>query len=74
MTEFAHQIATKAAGGEVYVSSLRDPGDGTITYVVAYRFGSSGTKWLCSHRFESVDLAEAGAITLSSFLGCEVRR
>jgi len=74
MTDLAHQIATKAIGGEVYVTSVRDLSDGTVAYVVAYALGhSGGPKWLSRHRFPDVDAATAGAITLADFLGCEVR-
>ena len=70
----AHQIATKAAGGEVYISTLRDPTDGNLSYVVGYSFGDHGPpKWLSRHRFQSVDQAEAGAITLADFLSAEYR-
>lgn len=69
----AHQIATKALGGEVYISAMRDRADGAVSYAVAYRFGTGGTKWLCAHRFQNVDQAQAGAVTLADFLGCEVR-
>lgn len=73
MTQFAHQIATKALGGEVYVSMMRDPAEGSITYTVAYTFGSARTKWLSRHRFQTIDQAQAGAITLADFLGAEFR-
>jgi hypothetical protein len=74
---FAHQIATRAAGGEVYVSTLRDPTDGNLAYVVGYSFGdgerSHKPKWLSRNRFHSVDQADAAAQVLADFLGCEVR-
>jgi hypothetical protein len=74
MTEsFAFQIATKAIGGEVYVTSLRDPADGAISYIVGYSFRSGPDKWLSKHRFQSIDQAEAGALALSDFLGAEYR-
>ena len=74
MTPFPHQIATRAVGGKVYVSSLRDPCDGSTSYVIAYSFGHhAGPKWLSSHRFQSVDQAEAGALILADFLGAEYR-
>ena len=69
----APQIATRALGGEVRVSTMRDPTDGSIRYAVAYSFGSAGTKWLSHHRFQDVDQAQAGAITLADFLGAVVR-
>jgi hypothetical protein len=69
----AHQIATKALGGEVYVTSVPDVSDGTITYVIAYAFGHGGTKWLSRHKFQSIEQAEAGALALSDFLGAEYR-
>jgi hypothetical protein len=70
----AHQIATRAFGGEVFVTQIRDASGGPTTYAVAYRFGSAGTKWLSRHRWQDIGQCEAGAMTLSDFLGAEMRR
>jgi hypothetical protein len=66
-----HQIATKAIGGKVYVSSLRDPADGTARYGVVYTFGDATTTWVSRHRFPELAQAEAGCLALSDFLGAE---
>jgi hypothetical protein len=73
MTRMAHQIATRAIGGGVRISLVRDPADGSTRYAVAYTFGSAGTRWLCRHHFLEISQAEAGALTLADFLGAEYR-
>ena len=72
MTPAAHQIATKAIGGSVSVTTIRDPADGEERYAVSYQ--SSGAEWLSRHRFHDVTQADAGALTLADFLGAEVSR
>lgn len=67
----AHQIATRAVGGSVSVAIIRDPADGTSKFVVAYE--SSAWRWMSRDRFPDVCQAEAGALVLSDFLGCEYR-
>jgi hypothetical protein len=67
----AHQIATKAIGGTVSVTVIRDPADGTPRYAVSYE--SRAEQWLSRHRFHDVSQADAGALTLADFLGAEVR-
>ena len=69
----ADQIATKALGGTVGITLLRDPADGSIRYAVAYSFGSSGTKWVSRHRFQTIEQVEAGCLALADFLGAEYR-
>lgn len=69
----AHQIATKALGGEVFITTLRDPTDGSTKYAIGYSFGNAGTKWLSCHRFPDHEQAQAGALTLADFLGAEYR-
>jgi hypothetical protein len=71
MTLAAHQIATRAIGGTVSVTIIRDPADGSAGYAVTY--GSRGDQWQSRHRFSDVAQADAGALTLADFLGCEVR-
>jgi len=71
MTETAHQIATRVAGGTVFVTTLRDPSDGAARFVVAYQ--SRGDQWLSRHRFQTIEEAQAGALSLSDFLGAEYR-
>lgn len=66
----AHQIASRALGAIVFVSTIRDPADG-LRFAVAYECGP--TKWLSRHRFQTVEQAEAGALSLADFLGAEVR-
>lgn len=68
---FAHQIATRAIGATVSVTTIRDPADGTVRYAVCY--DSRGDQWLSRHRYPEVAQAEAGALTLADFLGAEVR-
>ena len=43
MTPAAHQIATKAIGGSVSVTTIRDPADGEERYAVSYRATASMT-------------------------------
>jgi hypothetical protein len=71
MSLTSHQIATRALGGTVHVTIIRDPADGAARYAVAY--GSRGNQWLSRHRFPDVAQADAGALTLADFLGAEVR-
>ena len=72
MTDLAHQIATRAVGGTVAVTSTRDPSAGAVQFAVIYE--SHGTRWQSCHRFEDVGQADAGALVLGEFLGAEVRR
>lgn len=67
----AHQIATRAVGGTVSVSVIRDPADGSARYTVSYQ--SRGDRWQSRHRFQDIGQAEAGALSLSDFLGAEYR-
>lgn len=71
MTLLAHQIATRAIGGTVSVTVIRDPADGLARYAVSYE--SRGDRWLSRHRFQDIAQAEAGGLALSDFLGCEYR-
>lgn len=71
MTSAAHQIATRAVGGVVSVTMVRDPAEGAARYAVSYE--SRGAQWLSRLRFHDVALADAGALTLADFFGCEVR-
>ena len=68
---FAHQIATRAIGGTVAVTIIRDPAEGSARYAVSYE--SRGEQWISWHRFPDVAQADAGALVLADFLGCEVR-
>jgi hypothetical protein len=72
MTEQAHQIATRAIGGTVSVITVRDPADGSARYAVAYKNRGGRQPWLSKHRFPDVAQADAGALRLADFLGCEV--
>lgn len=72
MTDWPHQIATRAIGGTVYVTGVRDPASGLTAFTVCYE--SHGERWLSRHRFQDVSLADAGALALADFLGCEVRQ
>jgi hypothetical protein len=67
----AHQIATRAIGGTVSITVIRDPADGAARYAVSYE--SSASQWLSRHRFHDIAQADASALTLADFLGCEVR-
>jgi hypothetical protein len=71
MSLLAHQIATRAIGGTVSVTVVRDPADGLARYAVAYE--SRSDRWLSRHRFQDIAQAEAGGLALSDFLGCEYR-
>ena len=71
MSVSAHQIATRAIGGTVSVTLVRDPADGSVRHCVAYT--SRADQWLSRHRFQDVAQAEAGAITLADFLGADYR-
>jgi hypothetical protein len=71
MTDMPHQIITRAVGGTVSVTIMRDPSDGSARYAVSYQ--SAGAEWLSRHRFQDLAQADAGALTLADFLGCEVR-
>jgi hypothetical protein len=64
-------IISRAVGAQVYVTNVRDFTDGTIKYAIAYE--SRGDRWLSKHRFHEPAQAEAGALTLADWLGCEVR-
>ena len=66
----ASQIAAKTAGGAVHVVEIRDQ-EGA-KYGVAYESKAPG-RWLSRHRFQNVEQADAGALTLADFLGIEVR-
>lgn len=66
-----HQIISRALNATVFVSVIRDPGEGTSEYSVAYESGA--VRWLSRHRFQTVEQAEAGCLTLSDFLGAEYR-
>jgi hypothetical protein len=72
MTDMPHQIITRAIGGTVSVTIIRDTGDGSLSFAVLYE--SRGDQWLSRHRFPDADQADAGAIVLADFLGAEVRR
>lgn len=69
-SQMPHQIASRALGAAVFVSTIRDPVDGP-RFAVAYECGP--TKWLSRHRFQTVEQAEAGALSLADFLGAEIR-
>lgn len=70
----AHQIAAKAAGGQVSVVLFRDPADGSETFGAAYTTtGRAGARWLCPQRFSDRAQADAAAAVLAAFLGVEVR-
>lgn len=71
MNLFAHQIATRAAGGKVRVVSLRDPADGSQRHTVAYE--SFGERWLSALRFADESTADAAAAVLGEFIGAEKR-
>jgi hypothetical protein len=66
-----HQIATRAIGGTVSVTTVRDPSDGLSRFAVMYQ--SRADQWLSRHRFPDVAQADAGALVLSDFLGAEYR-
>ena len=67
MTLLAHQIATRAIGGTVSVTIIRDPADGTPRYAVSYE--SRSEHWLSRHRFQDVSQADAGAVDSRRFPG-----
>lgn len=71
MTLFAHQIATRVAGGTVHVVTLRDPADGSQRHAVAY--DSFGERWLSDLRFADESTADAAAAVLGEFIGAEKR-
>lgn len=71
MTLAAHQIATRTIGGTVSVTIIREPSDGSVRFAVGYE--SRGEQWISKHRFHDAAQADAGALTLADFLGCEVR-
>jgi hypothetical protein len=66
-----HQAITRAIGGEVSITIIRDPADGSIRHCVSYQ--SRASQWLSRHRFQDVGQAEAGGITLAEFLGADYR-
>ena len=49
MSLMPHQTVTRAVGGTVSVTIIRDPADGAARYAVSYQSG--GTEWLSRHRF-----------------------
>jgi hypothetical protein len=57
----AHQIATRAIGGTVSITIIRDPADGSARYAVSYE--SRGGRWLSRHRFQDITQAEAGGLS-----------
>jgi hypothetical protein len=67
----AHEIATRAIGGTVSVATVRDPGDGSACFAVSYE--SRAVQWLSRHRFQDLNQADAGAVTLADFLGARIR-
>jgi len=71
MTLFAHQIATRAAGGVVSVLTIRDRSDGSEQHAVVY--DSYGERWLSVCRFADASTADAAASVLGEFIGAEVR-
>jgi hypothetical protein len=71
MTENAHQIATRVVGGSVSVAVVRDPAEGSTKFTVVYE--SRAFFWQSRHRFQEIEHAQAGARTLSDFLGAELR-
>lgn len=71
MPLFAHQIATRAAGGTVRVLTIRDRADGTEQFAVAY--DSFGERWLSGLRFGEQSAADAAASVLGEFIGAERR-
>ncbi|MCK1517281.1 hypothetical protein IVB22_33215 [Bradyrhizobium sp. 190] len=73
MTDMPHQVITRAIGGTVSVTIIRDPADGAARYAVSYENRGGAQRWLSKHRFPDVDQADAGALTLADFLGAEVR-
>ncbi|MBR1190079.1 hypothetical protein [Bradyrhizobium sp. AUGA SZCCT0160] len=73
MTEAAHQRITRAIGGTVYVTVLRDPADGSARYAVTYENRGGAERWLSKHRFQDVAQADAGCLALGDFLGAQVR-
>lgn len=71
---FAHQIAAKAAGGNVSVIGFRDPADGSEAFGVSYSAARGVTKrWLSPQRFTEREQADAACAVLAAFLGVEVR-
>ncbi|MBR1151933.1 hypothetical protein [Bradyrhizobium sp. JYMT SZCCT0428] len=73
MTQMPHQIITRAIGGTVYVVTLRDPSGEGASHTVGYENRGGAQRWLSKHRYSDVSQADAGALTLADFLGCEVR-
>ncbi|MBR1154507.1 hypothetical protein [Bradyrhizobium sp. JYMT SZCCT0428] len=73
MTQMTHQKITRAIGGTVSVTSIRDPAEGDTKYVVSYQNRGGLQPWLSKHHFSDVAQADAGALTLADFLGAEVR-
>lgn len=71
MARFAHQIATRAAGGTIRVLTIRDRADGTEQYAVAY--DSFGERWLSALRYDDASTADAAAAVLGEFIGAEKR-
>jgi hypothetical protein len=67
----AHEIATRAIGGIVYVVVIKDFSDGSSKFSVAYQ--SKASRWLSRHRFPDIIQAEAGVVCLADYLGAEVR-
>ena len=71
LTDMPHQIATRAIGATVFVTSIRDPADGTAKYSVTYQ--SRAVRWLSERRFSDAAQAEAAGRILSEFLGASFR-
>ena len=69
--DMPHQIATRAIGATVFITSIRDPADGTAKYAVTYKSGV--VRWLSERRFSDPAQAEAAGRVLSEFLGASYR-
>jgi hypothetical protein len=70
---FAHQIATRALGGTVYVVTLRSPSGEGVSHAVAYENRGGTQRWISKHRFPDVTQCDAGCLVLADWLGAEVR-
>ncbi|MBR1154179.1 hypothetical protein [Bradyrhizobium sp. JYMT SZCCT0428] len=73
MTLMTHQKITRAIGGTVYVTIVRDPANGELKYVVSYANRGGLQPWLSKHHFPDIAQAEAGCLALSDFLGARYR-
>jgi hypothetical protein len=67
MSKPAHEIASDAINATVSVVSVRDFTDGSSRYTVNYV--STASRWLCRHRFHSLEEARTGALVLADWLG-----